>query len=115
MLTGLSQYLDCHIFRNQILLDQRTKKDKLCIRSSRETNLDLLKSYFAEQFKESHFLIKAHGANQRLVSVTQVNAAPLWRFFYIFLFGPVHADFRRHKILSCILSVIHHTVVPPVF
>ena len=42
MLSGLCQYLDRHVIRNQILLDQRAKKLILRLGSCREAHLDLL-------------------------------------------------------------------------
>jgi len=44
MLSCLSQHLDRYILRDQILLDQRTEKLILCLRSSRKSNLDLFKT-----------------------------------------------------------------------
>ena len=44
MLSRLCQHLNRHIVRNHILLDQSTEKLIFCIRSCRETNLDLLET-----------------------------------------------------------------------
>ena len=40
VLSGLSQYLDGNILRDQVAVDQGTKEGILCLGSCRETNLD---------------------------------------------------------------------------
>ena len=52
MLSCLSQHLDRYILRDQILLDQRTEKLILCLRSSRKSNLDLFKTDFYKKLEK---------------------------------------------------------------
>ena len=60
MLSCLSQHLDRYILRDQILLDQRTEKLILCLRSSRKSNLDLFKTNLYKKLEKFHFLLQAH-------------------------------------------------------
>ena len=113
MLSGLGQYLDGHILRNEILLDQSTQKFIFCLRGCRKTNLDLFKTNFHKKLKKLYFLFQAHGNDQCLVTITQINGTPDRSFLHIFLLCPFHGFHRGHKILSLILACFHHFLYPP--
>ncbi len=53
VLSGLGQYLDGHIVRNQILLNQGSEKCILCLGSRRKSYLDLLKTYLTQKLEEA--------------------------------------------------------------
>lgn len=61
MLSCLSQHLDRYILRDQILLDQRTEKLILCLRSSRKSNLNLFKTDLYKKLENSTFCSKLIG------------------------------------------------------
>ena len=95
VLSGLGQYLDSHVVRNQILLNQGTQELILGLRRRREAHLDLLEAYFAEELEKAHLLLQSHGNHQRLVAVTQIHAAPYGSLVYVILLGPLHTGVRR--------------------
>ena len=108
MLSCLCQYLNGHIIRNQVLIDQCSQEIILCLGSGRETDFDFFKTNLYKQFKEFYLLFQTHRYDQCLVSITQIDAAPDWCLIYISLFHPVIAFYWRHKILSLIFTYIFH-------
>ena len=58
-----------------------------------------------EKFK---LLIEAHGDNQCLVAVAQIDAAPLRCMIDIGFFRPAHGRILYVKILSVVLLIIFH-------
>ena len=113
MLPRLGEHLDRHIVRDHVLLDQSAEKLILCLRCSRETDLDHFKSDVYEELEEFQFFIQAHGFDQRLVAVAQIHAAPDRRFVNSVFFHPVIARLGRHKIsLFVFLPVFHFCTSP---
>ena len=110
MLSCLSQHLDRYILRDQILLDQRTEKLILCLRSSRKSNLDLFKTNLYKKLEKFHFLLQAHRDHKCLISVTKVYRAPDRGLIHIFFLRPFHTFHRRHVILTFVLGWCHHFV-----
>ena len=98
VLTALGEHLYRNVVRYQILLDKR----------SRESDLDLLEADLDELFEELQLLVQAHWDYQCLITVAEVNAAPLGSLLYVVLFSPVHASERRHEISSCVLVCLCH-------
>ena len=113
MLSCLSQHLDRYILRDQILLDQRTEKLILCLRSSRKSNLDLFKTNLYKKLEKFHFLLQAHRDHKCLISVTKVYRAPDRGLIHIFFLRPFHTFHRRHVILTFVLRWCHHFRFPP--
>ena len=113
VLSGLSQYLDGNILRDQVAVDQGTKEGILCLGSCRETNLDFFEANFYKKFKKLNLLLQAHWDYKCLVAVTKVYRTPCWCFVNVVLLCPVHAGFRRKVILSFVLACVHHFSVPP--
>ncbi len=111
MLPRLRQHLHRHIIRDHILLDQRPHELILCLRRRRESYLDLLKPDIDQHLEELQLLFQAHRLDQRLVAVTQIDAAPDRRLINIFLLHPVICDLGRHKIRSFIFVVISHDLL----
>ena len=110
MLSCLCQYLDRYIIRNHVFFDQGSHKLIFCLGSSRESNLDLLKSNIYQHLEKLQLFIQTHRLDQCLISITQINAAPDWRCVYIIFFHPVIFKFRRHKILSLVFFTVFHFV-----
>ena len=108
VLTALGEHLYRNVVRYQILLDKRAAELVFCFGSSRKTYLDLLEADLDELLEELQLLIQAHWYYQRLITVTEVNAAPLGSLLYVVLFSPVHASERRHEISSCVLVCLCH-------
>src|SRR5699024_5396326 len=100
MLSRLGQYLDRHVVRDQVLLDQCPQESVFRLGSGRKSHLDLLKPDLHKEFKELHLLFKTHRDHQGLVSVAEIRAAPDRSFVHICLLRPFHAFNRRHKRLS---------------
>lgn len=110
MFPGLSQNLNGHIIRNQVFLDQLSEECIFCFRSSRESHFYLFKSNLHQKFEKLHFLFQIHGDDKCLVAVTQVNTAPNGSFVHILFFCPLHTFYRRHEILSLVLTAIFHSL-----
>ena len=108
MLSCLCQNLNRHIIRNQILLDQCTAELVFCLRSCRETNLDFLEAYTYQFFEKFKLLIQTHWNDQRLITITQIYAAPCWRLIDILFVYPVCTLYRRHIIATLVMLKILH-------
>ena len=98
VISGLGQYLNGHILRDHIPLDQRPHKLILRIGSRREAHFDLLKTHLDQKVKKLQFFLQAHGFDQRLIAVPQIHAAPEGRFRDGILLHPIVGDYRGHKI-----------------
>ena len=101
MLSGLGKNLNGHIIGDHILLDKSADKLILSIGGSGESNLYLLEAYIYQQFKEFQLLLQAHGIDESLISVAQVNTAPDRRLLYGILLYPIIGYHGRHMI--CLL------------
>ena len=108
MLSRLCEYLNRHIIRDQILLDQRAEELILGIGSCRETDLDFLKTDLYEELEELYLLLQRHRNDEGLIAISQIHAAPYRCMVYIFFLSPLHAADGWHKILANILVVVHH-------
>ena len=109
MLSCLRQYLNGHILRNHISLDQCTDEIVLCIGGSGESHLDLLEPDLNQQSEELQFILKAHRIYQSLVTISQVNTAPDRRLLNCLFLHPVISHLRGHMIgLSILLFHVHH-------
>ena len=70
MLSRLRQYLNGHILRDHVALDQCTDKIVLSIGRSGETNLDLLETDLYQHLEEFQLIFQTHGIDQCLVAVS---------------------------------------------
>ena len=98
MFSGLGQYLNGHILRNHLPLNELTQETVLRLRGSRKSNFNLLEAHLHQHPEKLQLLLQAHRLNQRLIPVTQINAAPDRRLLDDVLFHPVISDLGRHKI-----------------
>ena len=69
VVSGLGEYLDGHILRNHIPLDQGPHKLILRVRGRRKSHLNLLKSDFHKHLKKFLLFFQAHRLDQGLVSI----------------------------------------------
>ena len=70
MLSCLCQYLDRYIIRNHVFFDQGSHELIFCLGSSRESNLDLLKSNIYQHLEKLQLFIQTHRLDQRLVTIS---------------------------------------------
>ena len=113
MLAGLREYLNRHIIWNQIIFYEAAQEFIFRLRSCRKTDFDFLEADFEEHLVEFQLLIETHRNDQRLVAVTQVDAAPDWCVIRGIFLRPLKIDLRRHKITFAVLLIIHHLKKPP--
>ncbi len=72
----LCQHLHGHIRRDAALLNQLAAKIEVGLRGGGKSDLDLFEAQPHQQIKHTVFPLRVHRLNQRLIAVTQVNAAP---------------------------------------
>ena len=70
MFSCLCQDLNGYIIRNHIFLNQSSHELILCLGSSRESNLDLLKSDINQHLEELQLFIQTHWFDQCLVTIS---------------------------------------------
>ena len=70
MLSRLRQYLNGHILRDHVALDQCTDKVVLSVGGSGKTNLDLLETDLYQHLEEFQLIFQTHGIDQCLVAVS---------------------------------------------
>ena len=111
MFSRLRQHLNGHIIGNHVAFDQGTDKIVLGIGRSRKTNLDLLETDLYQQLKEFQLIFQAHGIDQSLVTISQVNAAPDGGLGNAVLLHPVVGHLGGHKIsfliFCCYVCAVH--------
>src|ERR1700690_3088183 len=84
-------------------VDQQTHEVVFSLGSRWETDLDLLESHIDQKAKHLFFFIDTHWCNERLVAVTQINAAPEGGSHYC-----TRRPFPVSQIDSWIRSVLMH-------
>jgi hypothetical protein len=68
-LSGLHQYLDSHVARDQMALDELAAEIKISLRRRGKSNLDFPESDINQLTKQASFASRIHRLNQRLVAV----------------------------------------------
>src|SRR5690606_41770042 len=76
LVARLGEDLDGDVLRDQVLLDQQPAEIEVGLRGGRETDLDFLEADLAQGSEHPQLALGVHGLDQRLVAVTQVDAAP---------------------------------------
>ena len=76
VLAGLREHLDRDVVGDLILLDDLAHEVEVGLRGRRKADLDLLESHAHEQLEHPVLAIGPHRLDQRLVAVTQIDAAP---------------------------------------
>ena len=108
VLTGLGQHLDGHVIGDEVLLDQGAAERIFGFGCGGEADLDLLKAKAAEQLEEVKLILKAHGDDERLVAVTQVNAAPDGGLVDRIFLHPFHSHAFGGEVLLFVLVLEFH-------
>ncbi len=115
MFPGLGQYLDGHILRYHIPLDQSPDKLIFRIRGGRKAHLYLFKTDVHKQPEKIQFIFQRHRVDQRLIAIPQVHAAPHRRLLDGILFHPVIGHFRG-KMIGLAVFIVHscpiHIIYP---
>ena len=109
VLPALGQHLDGDIFRNHVVLDEGAQEFVLRLRGGGEAHLDFLEADAQQQVVEFQLFFQAHGNHQALVSVPQIHAAPLGRFFDVILLYPFVVCSRRRIVPDGVFGGIHVT------
>src|SRR3954466_7088099 len=73
---GLHQDLKPNVIGRAVFLDQSAIESEFCIRSGREADFNLFEATFDERLKHLELLADIHRNGERLISVTQIYAAP---------------------------------------
>ncbi|MCY1230757.1 hypothetical protein D9M72_431830 [compost metagenome] len=76
VLTGLRQHLDGDVVRNVVAFNQLTDKIEVSLRGGGKAHLDFLVTHADQQVEHLHLAGRAHGVDQGLVAVPEVNGAP---------------------------------------
>ncbi len=76
---GLGQYLDGDVVRDLVFLDQAAHEVEVGLGGGGEAHLDLLEANLDQQIEETLLALLVHRIDQRLVTVAQIDAAPLGR------------------------------------
>ena len=87
VLARLHVDLDRHIVGDEVPVDERAHSVEFGLGGGGEADLYLLEAHIGERFEKAQFFTHIHGADECLIPVAQVNAAPYGRFFYN-IFGP---------------------------
>ena len=76
MLACLSQDLHRDVVRNQIFFNEGAQKVELGLRRTRETHFDVFEPDLDQLRKHALLAVDVHRLDQRLVAITQIDAAP---------------------------------------
>ncbi len=104
----LCQDLYGHIVGNHVPFYQRAEKFELCFRCRRKPYFDFFKSHADQHFVEFQFFFEAHGNDQRLIAIAQIDTAPDWRLIGVLFACPAHIHLGRHKITFFVLFNVFH-------
>ena len=73
---ALHENLDGYVARDQIIFDQVAAEIKISLAGGRKTDLNFLKTHFDERIPHADFAVGAHGFDEALVAIAQIDAAP---------------------------------------
>jgi hypothetical protein len=76
LLASLGQHLDGDIARNLLLLDEEADEVEIGLRGGGKSDLDLLEPHLHQGIEHAHLALVAHGLDERLVAVAQIDGAP---------------------------------------
>ena len=97
MRSCLYQYLNGHIVRNQITVNQRTQNFIFCFGSGWKSYFYFFKTNINQSLKKEQLFFQIHWIDKRLITVTQVYAAPDWRLLNDFVRPCTVRQFHRFK------------------
>ena len=95
------------MYKRQVI-DQPAQEFIFGFRSSRKSYFNFLETQLDKELEKLQLFFEGHGHDERLVSISQVNAAPHGRLFNMILFYPVQALLGRREITRFILVIVFH-------
>ena len=115
MLSGLGEHLNRNVIRDEVIVYQFSEELILCFRCCRKADFDLFETDLNEILEELHLFVEAHRHDQRLVAVSEIDAAPDRRLLDVILFYPFVMRLCRRKISNLVFIVILHYYICPFF
>ena len=115
VLTGLGKNLNLNVAWDKLSFDKGAAELVFRFACCRKAYFNFLEAYSYKGFEEFKLFFKAHRHDKRLISVTQVYAAPKGSLFYIFPLCPFVFSFRRIEIIPSVLSDVFHFSFFPFF
>ena len=103
----LRQYLNGDIIGNHVFFDQFAHKVKVRLRGRWKSDFNFLKPHFDQLQEHAGLFFYIHRVDQRLITVTQVNAAPVRRLRDLLVRPLTVSQFDRSE--RDILIVIKHS------
>ncbi len=76
VLARLGEHLDGHVVGNPLLFDQAADEIEVRLRGGGESDFDLFEAEAHQELEEAQLTLGAHGLDQGLVTVAQIDAAP---------------------------------------
>ena len=76
VLAALHEHLHGDVIGNLFVVDEEAAEIEIRLRGGGKADLDFLEAHFYERVPHAELALMAHGFDQRLVAVTEVNAAP---------------------------------------
>jgi hypothetical protein len=76
ILAALHEHLDGHIIGDQIIVDQVTAEIKIRLAGGWKADLDFLEAHFNKRIPHAYFAVGAHGFDEALITVAQIDATP---------------------------------------
>ena len=73
---ALHEYLDGHVIRDQIMIDQMSAEIKIRLAGGGKANFDFLEAHFNQRIPHADFAVGAHGFDEALVTIAQIHATP---------------------------------------
>ena len=108
VLSRLCQYLDGDVIRDHVFFDQCAEECILCLRGRRKSDFDFLEADGNERLVEFQLLLEAHRDDERLISVTQVHAAPYRSVIDSVFHHPAHVTGGGHEVSFAVFLRVHH-------
>ena len=76
----LGENLDGDAIGNLLVLDEKAHEIKIGLRGGGKADLDFLEAHGDQRVEHAHLALMAHGLDERLVAVAQIDGAPDGRF-----------------------------------
>jgi hypothetical protein len=76
ILAALHENLDGHIIGDKIIVNQMAAEIKICLAGGRKADFNFLETHFDQRVPHADFAVGAHGFNEALITVAQIDATP---------------------------------------
>ena len=73
---ALHEDLDGHIIRDKFFVDEVAAEIKISLAGRWKSDLNFLETDLEQRIPHAHLALVAHGLNERLIAIAQVNTAP---------------------------------------